>query len=136
MKCLKHRKKGMINIKRNHILCEKYGISYNKKTGCKICKLDIDNYYNSTNYMKEKIYIKFQDDLIEKIKKKFKNHSHMEMFNNILNNSKDKRIVKFKRVYDEREKLKYITHFTAGNRCIYHGFKKNKICDLCNKIKN
>ena len=86
--------------------------------------------------MKEKIYIKFQDDLIEKIKKKFKNHSHMEMFNNILNNSKDKRIIKFKRIYDEREKLKIITHFTAGNRCIYYGLKESKICDLCNKIKN
>ena len=47
----------MINIKRNHILCEKHDISHSKKTGCKICKFDIDNYYNSTNYMKEK-YIK------------------------------------------------------------------------------
>ena len=114
----------MINIKRNHILCERHDISHSKKTGCHICKLDIDNYYDSTNYMKEKIHIKFQDDLIEKIKKKFKNHSHMEMFNNILNNSKDKKIIKFKRIYDEREKLKYITHFTAGNRYIYYRFKK------------
>ena len=82
----------MINIKRNHILCEKHDISHSKKTGCKVCKLNIDNYYDSTNYIKEKMYIKFRDDLIEKLKKKFKNHSHMEMFNNILNNSTDKGI--------------------------------------------
>ena len=76
----------MINIKRNHTLCKKRDISHSKKTGCKICKLGIDNYHDNTNYMKEKIYKKFIDDLIEKFKKKFKNHSHMEMFNNILNN--------------------------------------------------
>ena len=54
LKCLEHRKTGMINIKRNHTLCEKHDISHSKKTECKICKLDIDSYYNSTNYMKEK----------------------------------------------------------------------------------
>ena len=37
----------------------------------------------------------------------------MEMFNNILNNSKNKKIIRFKRIYYERERLKYITHFTA-----------------------
>ena len=41
-----------------------------------------------------------------------------------LNNSKDKRIIKFKRIYNEREGLKYITHFTVGNRYSYYGFKK------------
>ena len=66
LKCLKHRKKGMINIKRKHKLCEKHDISHSKKSGCRICKLDIDNYDNSSKYMKEKIYIKFRDDLIEK----------------------------------------------------------------------
>ena len=74
--------------------------------------------------MKEKIHVKFQDDLLEKIKKKFRNHSHMEMFNNILNNSKDKKVIKFKRIYNEREKLKCIIHFTAGNRYIYYRFLK------------
>ena len=43
-----------------------------KKTGRKICKLNIDNYYDSTNYIKEKIYIKFRDNLIEKIKRNLK----------------------------------------------------------------
>ena len=106
-----------------------------KKTMCKICKLDIDNYYNSTNYMKEKIYTKFKDDVIEKIKKKFKNHSHGEMFDNVLNNSKNKRIITFKRIYDERERLKYITNFTIGDSYKYYGTKKGKIYNLCNKIK-
>ena len=86
--------------------------------------------------MREKIYKKSKDELIEKIKKKFKNHSHMEVFDNILNNSKNKRIIKFKRMYDEKQGLKYITHFTAGNRYSYYGFKKSKIYDLYNKIKN
>ena len=81
-----------------------------KKTGCKIYKLDINNYYDSTDYMK-KIYRKFKNELIEKIKKKFKNHSHMEMFNNILNNSTDKRIIKFKMIMEEREKIQYVKKF-------------------------
>ena len=59
----------------------------------------------------------------------------MEMFDNILNNSRDKKIIKFKRIYDEREKLKCMTHFTAGNRHIDYGLKKGVIYDLCNKIK-
>ena len=46
----------MINIKRNHKLCEKHDISRSKKSGCRICKLDIDNYDNSSKYMKEKMY--------------------------------------------------------------------------------
>ena len=45
----------MSNIKRNHILCEKHDISHSKKTGCKTCKLNIDNDDNSSKYMKEKI---------------------------------------------------------------------------------
>ena len=125
----------MINIKRNHTLCETYDILHSKKTGCKICKLDIDNYYDSTNYMKEKIYIKFKDELIGKIKKKFKKHDYKEIFNNILDNSKDKKIINFKRIYDERQTISYITLFTVGNRYSYYGFKKSKIYDLYNKIK-
>ena len=57
------------------------------------------------------------------------------MYNNILNNSKNKRIIKFKRIYDERERLKYITQFTIGNRYINYGINKDKIYDLYNKIK-
>ena len=51
LKCLKHRETGMVNIKRKHVLCEKHNISHSKKSGCKICKLDIDNYYESSKYM-------------------------------------------------------------------------------------
>ena len=35
LKCLKHRNKGMINVKRNHTLCEKHDISHNKKQDVK-----------------------------------------------------------------------------------------------------
>ena len=62
----------MINIKRNHVLCEKYDISHSKKSGCKICKLDIDNYINATKYMQDKIYNQFKDDLIKKSKRNLK----------------------------------------------------------------
>ena len=35
LKCLNHRKKGMINIKKKHILCEKHDISHGKKQNVK-----------------------------------------------------------------------------------------------------
>ena len=60
LKCLKHREVGMINIKRNHILCKKHDISQSKKSGCKECKLNIDNYDNSSKYMQNKIYKQFK----------------------------------------------------------------------------
>ena len=91
MKCLKHRETGMININRKHILCKKHDISHSKKSKCKKCKLDIDNYDTSSKYMQDKIYEQFKDNLIEKIKKKFKNHSYIEIYTNIANNSTDKK---------------------------------------------
>ena len=104
LKCLKHRKKGMVNIKRKHILCEVHDISHSKKVECKKCKLDIDNYDNSSKYMKNKIYNKFENDLTEKIKRKFTNHDHKTILQNILNNSKNEKIVKFKKIRSERKK--------------------------------
>ena len=98
----------MINIKRNHVLCKKHDISYSEKSGCKICKLDIDNYDNSSKYMQDKIYEQFKDNLMEKIKKKFKNHSYKEIYTIIVNNSTDKKIIKLKMIEDERDRLRYI----------------------------
>ena len=92
MKCLKHRETGMVNIKRNHI-CKKHDISHSKKTGCKVCKLDSDNYDNSSKYMQDKIFTNFNNNLKEKIKKKFRNHNYKEIYTNILNNSADKKII-------------------------------------------
>ena len=91
LKCLKHRKKGIINNKRNHILCEKHDISHSKKSKCWICKLDIDNYDHFSKYIKEKIYKQSKKELIEKIKRKFKKHHYKEIMKNILNNSKNKK---------------------------------------------
>ena len=65
-KCLKHRKTGMINIKRKHILCKKHDISHSKKSRCKICKLDIDNYDTSSKYMQDKIYKQFKKTINRK----------------------------------------------------------------------
>ena len=104
LKCLKHRKKGMVNIKRKHILCEVHDIFHSKKSGCKKCKLDIDNYDNSSKYMKNKIYKQYKNDLIENIKKKFTNHNHKTILQNILNNSKDEKINKFRKRRSERKK--------------------------------
>ena len=56
--------------------------------------------------MKNKIYKQYKNDLIEKIKKKFKNHHHKTILQNILNNSKDEKIVKFKKIRSERKKEK------------------------------
>ena len=67
LKCLKHRKKGMANIKRNHILCKIHDISHGRKAECKKCKIDIDKYDTSSKYMKNKIYKQFKKELIEKI---------------------------------------------------------------------
>ena len=53
LKCLKHRKKGMVNIKRNHVLCKKHDISHGKKVECKKCKLDVDNYDTSSKRMQD-----------------------------------------------------------------------------------
>ena len=41
LKCKKHRKTGMVNIKRNHILCKEHDISHSQKTICRKCKLII-----------------------------------------------------------------------------------------------
>ena len=41
--------------------------------------------------MQDKIYEQFKDNLIEKIKKNFNNHSYMEIYTNIVNNSTDKK---------------------------------------------
>ena len=108
LKCLKHRETGMINIKRKHILCKKHDISHSKKSECKKCKLDIDNYDTSSKYMQDKIYEQFKDNLIEKILKKSKNHSYMEIYTNITNNTTDKRIIKLKLIEDERDRLEYV----------------------------
>ena len=91
LKCLKHRETGMVNIKRNHILCKKHDISHSEKSGCKICKLYIDNYDTNSKYMQDKIFKNFHNNLIEEIKKKFKNHDHKEIYTNVLNNSTGKK---------------------------------------------
>ena len=120
LKCLKHRKKGMVNIKRNHILCEVHDISHSKNSECKKCKLDIDNYDNSSKYMKNKIYKQYKNDLMENINKKFKNHDPKTILQNIFNNSKDEKITKFKKIRSERKKKR-------GNK------RKDKIykCKIC-----
>ena len=126
LKCLKHRMKGMVNIKRKHILCEVHDISHSKKVECKKCKLDIDNYDNSSKYMKNKIYKQYKNNLMENINKKFKNHDPKTILQNIFNNSKDEKINKFKRIRTERKKKR-------ENKKKRKDEKENKIykCKIC-----
>ena len=91
LKRLEHRKKSMVNIKRKHILCKEHDISHSENSGCKKCKLDMNNYDKSSKYMKNKIYKQYKNDLMENINKKFKNHDPKTILQNILNNSKDKK---------------------------------------------
>ena len=159
LKCLKHRKKGMVNIKRKHILCEEHDISHSKNLKCKICKLDINNYDTSSKYIQNKIYNKFHDDLIEKIKKRFTNNSIKEMYSNILNNTTNKEIIKFKLIEDEKDRLNIIKglnliknkykikseidslnelHINFNNviRAIYNKFKKSEYKKIKDYIQN
>ena len=59
----------------------------------------------------------------------------MEIYTNIMNNSKNKNIIKFKRMYEERQRISYIMDFYIGNRYQYYKIDKNKINNLNNKIK-
>ena len=126
LKCLKHRKKGMVNIKTKHILCEVHDISHSKKVECKKCKLDINHYDNSSKYMQNKIYKQYKNDLIKNIKEKFKNHDPKTILQNIFNNSKDEKIVKFKKIRSERKKK-------CENKKKRKDEKENKIykCKIC-----
>ena len=56
----------------------------------------------------------------------------MEMFNNILNNSTDKRIIKFKMITEEREKLQDVKKLKY--MCPKF-LKKSEVNDLYNKYK-
>ena len=58
--------------------------------------------------MQDKIYKQFKKELIEKIKKKSKNHSYKEIYTNIVNNSTDKKNLKLKMIEDEMDRLKYV----------------------------
>ena len=76
--------------------------------------------------MKDKIYKQYKKELIEKIKKKFKKHHHKEILKNILDNSKDEKIIKFKKIIDERKKLKEKKRKSKSKN-------KNNICKICAK---
>ena len=78
LRCKRHRKTGMINIERNHILCEKHDISHSKKAICRTFKLHIDNYDNSNSYVKKKILKRLYSKILKDSK------------NEISKNDKDK----------------------------------------------
>ena len=79
----------MTNIRRKHILCKIHDISHGKNTKYKLCRLNIDNYDYTTRYMKKKIYENFYNELTR---------NSNENINDILNTSKDTKIIKFKKI--------------------------------------
>ena len=101
----------MVNIKRKHILCEVHDISHSKKSGCKKCKLDIDNYDTSSKYMQDKIFNNFHDELIEKIKRDYPKQPIKQMYSNIMNNTTNKKYIKVKLIEDERNRLDNVKSF-------------------------
>ena len=56
--CNKHKLEKMVNVKRNHKLCQYCKKRYLKKFNTPKCKYTIQNYRNATRYTKQKI-IKF-----------------------------------------------------------------------------
>ena len=63
--CNKHKNEKMINVKRNHKLCKDCEKGYLKKCYVSKCKYTINNYRNSTRYMKQKIIKYLKEDNIE-----------------------------------------------------------------------
>ena len=127
LKCLSHREKGMVNIKRKHALCEKHDISHSEKTKCKKCKLDLNNYDTSSKYVKNKIHKNYKKEFIAYVKKKFKNHPIKQMMNNVLNNSPKDEHKKFKKIREERKKEK---------RKKKNKDNTNYICKICSENLN
>ena len=86
---------------------------------------------NLLNICKIKYLRILMDDLIEKIKKKFKNHNYREIYTNIVNNSTDKKIIKLKMIEDERDTLRYVRNLKY-KRSKYS--IKPKVNDLYKKL--
>ena len=82
--------------------------------------------------MQDKIFKNFHNDLIEKIKKKFTNHDIKEIYTNVLNNSTDRKIIKFKLIEDEINSLSDVYRLKL-KRCKYP--IKSEVNDFCKNIK-
>ena len=82
--------------------------------------------------MKNKIYKQYKKELIERIKKKFKNHNYKKIMNNIFNNTTDDKILKFKQIKEERKKEKR----RKKNKDSNEDNQNNFICNLCGNDLN
>ena len=91
--CNKHKLDEMINVKRNHKLCQDCKKSYKNKCNTPSCKYTIKNYENSSKYMKLKIIKYLKDNFIEFYmcricgqivdKDHFDTEKHIEKFNSV-----------------------------------------------------
>ena len=89
--CVKHKLDKMVNVKRNHKLCQDCETGYLNKCNTPKCKYTIKNYKNSTRYMKLKIikylkenYIAFYmcricSEIVDK--EHFDTEEHIKKFN-------------------------------------------------------
>ena len=63
--CVKHKLEKMINVKRNHKLCQDCETGYLNQCNTPKCKYTIKNYKNGTRYMKLKIIKYLKENNIE-----------------------------------------------------------------------
>ena len=80
--------------------------------------------------MQDKIVKNFHNNLVEKIRKKFTNHDLKEIYTNILNNSTDKKIIKFKLFENEKDRLNSVREL----KLLRHKYSiKSEVNDLYKK---
>ena len=63
--CNKHKLEKMVNVKRNHKLCQEYDNGFKIKCNTPKCKYTIKNYKDGTRYMKLKIIKYLKENNIE-----------------------------------------------------------------------
>ena len=91
--CVKHKLDKMVNVKKNHKLCQDCETGYLNKCNTPKCKYTIKNYKNGTRYMKQKIIKYLKENNIEFYmcricseivdKEHFDTEEHIEKFNSV-----------------------------------------------------
>ena len=91
--CNKHKLEKMVNVKRNHKLCQECDNGYKIKCNAPKCKYTIQNYKNGTRYMKQKIMKYLKENNIEFYmcricseivdKNHFETEEHIEKFDSV-----------------------------------------------------
>ena len=101
--CNKHKLEKMVNVKRNHKLCQECDNGYLKKCNTPKCKYALKNYKNATRYTKQKILKYLKENNIEfnmcRIcaeivnKEHFEAEEHINKFNSVCKIKIDKSLI-------------------------------------------